>query len=48
MKQRKDARSFLEVAKTVRKDWNGIRPVTRVAGDKKKYSRKQKHRAQED
>ncbi|MCM1232841.1 MAG: hypothetical protein NC489_22175 [Ruminococcus flavefaciens] len=28
-----------------RKDWNGLNPVTRAVPDKKKYSRKDKHKS---
>lgn len=27
-----------------RRDWNGLNPVTRTVPDKKKYSRKDKHK----
>lgn len=40
----KKPRSFNEMAKTVRGDWNGINPVTRIERDKTKYSRKEKHK----
>lgn len=28
-----------------RRDWNGLNPVTRTVPDKKKYSRKDKHKS---
>lgn len=37
-------RSFYEMSKTVRRDWNGVNPVTKVFRDRTKYTRKQKHK----
>jgi hypothetical protein len=34
----------LEIIKSVRKTWGELNPVTRVVKDKKKYTRKQKHK----
>lgn len=39
-------KSFYEVYKSVRKDWNGVVPVTKIYKDKTKYSRKDKHKNQ--
>ena len=33
-----------ELAQTIRRDWNGINPVTRVVESKKKKNKKEKHR----
>lgn len=43
----KDRTSQLDAIKSVRKTW-GFKPVTRVVADKTKYSRKPKHRNQQD
>lgn len=34
----------LELYKGIRKDWGDINPVQRVVPNKKKYTRKQKHK----
>lgn len=33
-----------ELAKTIRRDWGNVNPVTRIMPDKTKYNRKQKHK----
>ena len=35
---------FYNTYKKIRKDWEEINPVTRIIPDKKKYTRKQKHK----
>lgn len=40
----KKPRSFNEMARTVRGDWNGINPVTKIERDRSKYTRKDKHK----
>lgn len=44
MSKSKKPRSFYEMSKTVRGDWNGINPVTKVFRDRTKYTRKEKHK----
>lgn len=44
MNRPKKPRSFYEMSKTVRGDWNGINSVTKVFRDKTKYTRKEKHK----
>ena len=34
----------LEIIKSLRKSWGDLNPTTRVVKDKKKYTRKQKHK----
>lgn len=34
----------LNALKKIRGDWGGVKPYTRIEKDKKKYSRKQKHK----
>lgn len=36
-------RTHYQLAKSIRKDWNGIKPFTRVQRDRTKYTRKVKH-----
>lgn len=33
-----------ETFKKIRKDWNGLNPSTKIIPNKKKYSRKEKHK----
>lgn len=42
--ERKMPRSHADLAATIRRDWKGIKPATRVFRDKSKYTRKIKHR----
>lgn len=37
-------KSNLDLMKSIRKDWNGVNPVTKVIKDKTKYTRKIKHK----
>jgi hypothetical protein len=39
---------FYETLKKVRGDWGNVKPYTRVERDKKKYSRKQKHKGRSE
>lgn len=34
----------LQALKTIRGDWGGVKPYTRIERDKTKYTRKQKHK----
>lgn len=34
----------LRALNKIRGDWGGVKPYTRIEKDKKKYSRKQKHK----
>ena len=34
----------LNALKKIRGDWGGVKPYARIEKDKKKYSRKQKHK----
>lgn len=44
MAKQKQPKSFYEVYQSIRRDWNGVNPVTRVQRDRTKYSRKVKHK----
>ena len=46
-KKKKKAPSNLELAQSIRRDWNGINPVTRVVESKKNKSTKHKKREME-
>lgn len=46
-KQKKKPRNNLELLLSIRREWT-VNPVTRVVPDKKKYSRKKKHRNREE
>lgn len=36
--------STYEAARRIRRDWNGVNPVTKIIPDKTKYTRKKKHK----
>ena len=36
--------NFYSSLKKIRGDWGGVKPYTRIEKDKKKYSRKEKHK----
>jgi len=38
------SKNFLESLRKVRGDWGGVKPYTRIEKDRKKYSRKEKHK----
>lgn len=44
MAKKKAPKTFYEVYQSIRRDWNGVNPVTRIERDKTKYTRKQKHK----
>ena len=44
VKKKKGILNFITYTKKIRKDWEEINPVTRIIPDKKKYTRKQKHK----
>ena len=33
-----------EAARRIRRDWNGVNPITKIIPDKTKYTRKKKHK----
>lgn len=37
-------KSFEEIYMGIRRDWNGLNPVTKIIPNKKKYNRKRKHK----
>lgn len=43
-KKKLQPRSFLEVYQSLRGNWNGVNPITKVIKDKTAYSRKDKHK----
>ena len=48
-KKKKDqVPTYQELARTVRKDWNGINPVSRVVESKKNKKPKYKHKQYEE
>ena len=47
-KKKKDKnKSMLELSQTIRRDWNGINPVTRIVKSKKKKKPKYPHKQYE-
>lgn len=44
-KKKAKAKSYYELAKSLRGCWNGVNPTTRVFRDRTKYTRKVKHPA---
>lgn len=38
------SKTFIETLRKVRGDWGQVKPYTRVERDRKKYTRKQKHK----
>lgn len=48
MIKRTKKQSSYELYKTIRKDWGDIHPATKIAKDKTKYSRKEKHKPKFD
>ena len=44
----KDEIDEYEVYKSVRRTWGGVKPYQRVERDKKKYSRRKKHKKKEE
>lgn len=40
----KKIKTNLELIKSIRNDWNGLNPCTKVIKDKTKYNRKIKHK----
>lgn len=44
MPKKKKIKSFYDIYKGQRRDWGEINPVTKVEENKKKYSRKKKHK----
>ena len=43
-KNKKEQSEFYNTYRKIRKDWGEIKPVTQIIPNKKKYSRKQKHK----
>lgn len=43
-KKKKNKKTFYDIYKQQRKDWGEIKPITKVEENKKKYSRKKKHK----
>ena len=46
-KKKKMPKTSLEIYQTIRRDWNGVNPVTKVFKDKTKYQRHPKHKNKE-
>ena len=44
---KKKPKTSIELAQTLRRDWGGVKPYTRVLPNDKAYSRKEKHKHQE-
>lgn len=44
MAKKKKKKIAYEIWKGIRKDWNGVNPVTKIIPDKTKYKRKEKHK----
>lgn len=44
---KKKPKSSIELAQTLRRDWGGVKPYTRVLPNDKAYSRKEKHKGKE-
>lgn len=47
-RNKKKSSSTLDLWKTIRRDWNGINPVSRVVESKKKKKPKYKHKQYEE
>lgn len=48
-KKKKDKnKSMLELSQTIRRDWNGINPITRIVESKKKKKPKYPHKQYEE
>lgn len=43
-KNKEEYSEFYNTYKKIRKDWGEVNPVTRTIPDKKRYTRKQKHK----
>ena len=43
-KKKQKPKTFYELQKSIRKDWNGIDPVTKITDGKNHYSRKNKYK----
>ena len=37
-------KSFYEIYQSIRRNWNGVNPVTKIERDRSKYTRKVKHK----
>lgn len=48
MKKKEEDSAFYDTYKKIRRDWGEVNPVSRTFKDKKKYSRKQKHKNSEE
>lgn len=46
-KDRIKAPTIMDVYKSIRKDWHGVNPVTKIERDRTKYTRKRKHPGKE-
>lgn len=44
---KKEKHTFYDLYKKVRNDWGVINPVTKIKENKKKYSRKEKHKGKD-
>ena len=42
--KKKETNPTYKAARRIRRDWNGINPVTKMIPDKTKYTRKKKHK----
>lgn len=41
----KKVKTNIEIISSIRRDWDDIKPFTRIEKNKKAYSRKQKHKS---
>lgn len=46
MQKRTKKKTQAELYSSIRKDWGGFNPVSRVVKDKSKYTRKNKHKGE--
>ena len=42
--KKKETNPTYEAARHIRRDWNGVNPITKMIPDKTKYTRKKKHK----
>jgi len=42
-RKKKKVKTLIETYESIRRDWGGVSPVTKIIPNKKAYSRKEKH-----
>lgn len=44
MAKKQKPKTYYEIYQSIRRDWNGVNPVTRIERDRTKYTRKKKYK----